>query len=262
MQSRRRIPVPDTDATALDGEARERGPPVGHDAPVRDPFGGECETARDVLLVGRVDVEGVADVDGRWHARPWPLKCGRLRLAQFRPRRGVRCARIGTVAGDLHEEERQLPAPRPAPVIDECREERAVLPRTPDVALALVPNDALRAIEREWRDHGVEEQRRRLRKAGTKLREQRRQGQCAEIGAGRVSPGSRQGGALCAYLDVVLVRVAEHSDVAIAGGVVTREPYRDDILAGLNRGRWNGIVAFHPFAVRRADRDAEGIGRV
>ncbi len=82
--------------------------------------GGEGEAVADGLLVGRVDVVGVADVEGDGHGGIGDGEGAALGIADAAP---VFLRRIE--AGNLDEEERQIPLGEVhAPVANERREER------------------------------------------------------------------------------------------------------------------------------------------
>ena len=105
----------------------------------------ERQPPADLLLLARVDVVRVADVQRHRHRRPRLAQRQRLRLAQLRPRALAR-RRLRLLlleVRELHEQKRQLRiVPGRAPGADHRREQRAVLRRAFDVALALVPDDA------------------------------------------------------------------------------------------------------------------------
>ena len=111
----------------------------------------------DLLLVGRVDVVDVADVDGRRQA---DLGIGgghpALDVAHARPAGLDRLGLARTEVGQLHHQERQVrPLERATPVGDQGRQQAGIGRRLGDIGLALVPGKTLQAIGDQRRDHAV-----------------------------------------------------------------------------------------------------------
>ena len=113
-----------------------------------------------VQLGRRVDVVGIADVDGhgqpgaRVFRRSEPLRLAHLRPATFNRRHGWLA-----IAGQLHQQQRRVRAEPPPPVVTQAAQACEVCRCVTGVGFTLVPQHAAQAIGTQRRDHAVVQRR-------------------------------------------------------------------------------------------------------
>ncbi len=118
------------------------------------------EPLADVLLVARVDVLLLADVDRYGHAGVRQGKRARLGLAHGCETavRGLRLRQV--VRSELDEVEGEIAAtPVFAPVLDQRLLQRRIKLAGSDIGLALIPDRAAQAVGNEGSDHPIEKHR-------------------------------------------------------------------------------------------------------
>jgi hypothetical protein len=196
---------------------------------------GQCRQAlAERALVARVDVVGIAHIQGHRHAGVRQLQRLGLCVAQLGPAAFAGAVVLQRQVGrQLHEEERQLRLLElRAPVLDQALEAARVRRRAAGVALALVPEHAAQAQALQRRDEAVVGQRGRIVRGG--LGGHARLGHAGAPGAGqrhgaggRVQPHGRR----------VAMEAAATTGVGDAHGDPVRtgaqQPGRDRVAARL-----------------------------
>jgi hypothetical protein len=106
------------------------------------------EPMADILLVPGVNIQALSDVDGYGQSGIRDLGGrDRLCLAQFRPTARGRLRGSLAVIGELHDEEREIAfIPAVPPILDQRRQQPAVLVSPVGVGLALIPNHATHGV--------------------------------------------------------------------------------------------------------------------
>jgi hypothetical protein len=146
----------DSDLISFDAH-RPQGRSERDDVLAVDDFGSrQCQAVRDVLFVSGMNVVFIAEIDRGRHAGVGQPKRQALRLPQFGPRILGWFRLVRLIARELHEQKRHCVAPLAAPIADQRRKQRAVLRRSIDIRIALVPEDALDSVRRERCNHAVE----------------------------------------------------------------------------------------------------------
>ena len=223
---------------------------------VRAVEGYQTEPTGHLLLVHRVDVAGIAEVDGHGHAGLGKHKRIGLSLTQSCPLRvGLHQAGLKP-AGELHEVEGEfLLSPVLAPCGDHVAEQRPVLLGAPHVGATLIPQHAAQRHAVERIDHGVVEHRRVARAlSGHGMRRD-----VAQIGGHGVAPvaGQRYALARCG-LGIVHVGGAAES----AGAVKVGDAHGEHVGACLHQLAGHGVVALIGPAVHAAHLGAVEIGHI